>query len=361
MIGEQGERSGVHQRGLVKRVKPVEDGLVKSQALFFTGPGQVELQAIELPDEGAGRIWVRTLFSGVSPGTELRCLAGQQPGTLPWPFIPGYSSVGEVVVDRSGRGLAVGTKVFCAGGSAEAGLPVQWGGHAGMHVKWPDEVFPLDAGTVPEEAALAKLAAIAHHGFRRAGWERGERVVVVGLGPIGLLSALLFQQAGAEVLGVDLNERRVEVARAMGLEVRRVEGALGEVVRSVFPGGVEIAVDSTGVAGLLEETMSLLREPPWGGGRHREGRLVIQGSYAGKFSLPYQEAFVRELAVLVPRDHDEEDMRAVLAMLGAGRLRWRGLFGEVRPVAEAAVVYEELRRGDGRWGTAVFAWPGIGV
>ena len=130
---------------------------------------------------------------------------------LDQPLALGYSSAGVIVA--TGEGLPefrVGQRVACAGGGyavhAEyAVIPKQ------LVASLPDEV-DFEAG------AFATLGAIALHGFRLAEAHLGERVAVIGLGLLGLLAVQIAAAAGCTVLGVDLDERRVDLAEALGAE-----------------------------------------------------------------------------------------------------------------------------------------------
>ena len=70
--------------------------IVKARALVATAVHQVEVRDIELPRPERDDVLVQALYTCISPGTELRCLAGQQRGTT-FPFIPGYAMVGKVI------------------------------------------------------------------------------------------------------------------------------------------------------------------------------------------------------------------------------------------------------------------------
>ena len=88
---------------------------MRAQAIVFTGEGEVELRGVTIPEPGPGEVLVETVYSSVSPGTELRCLAGGQPGQPPWPYIAGYALTGHVLRRGEGVDVAEGTPVCAAG------------------------------------------------------------------------------------------------------------------------------------------------------------------------------------------------------------------------------------------------------
>lgn len=130
---------------------------------------------------------------------------------LDQPMPLGYSSAGVVIAVGEGlQGFKVGDRVACGGGGyavhAEYALvPQNLLAHLPDHVDF-------------ESAAFATLGAIALHGFRLTQSQLGERVGVIGLGLLGLLSVGIAQAAGCRVFGVDLDPRRVDLARQLGAE-----------------------------------------------------------------------------------------------------------------------------------------------
>src|SRR5258706_13458539 len=100
----------------------------KASALVATAVHRVEVREIELPRPGSDEVLVEALYTCISPGTELRCLAGLQRGTT-FPFIPGYAMVGRVARAGSHAGVAEGTIAFLMGSEHGGGINLSWGGH----------------------------------------------------------------------------------------------------------------------------------------------------------------------------------------------------------------------------------------
>jgi threonine dehydrogenase-like Zn-dependent dehydrogenase len=92
------------------------------------------------------------------------------------------------------------------------------------------QLAALPDGVDFESAAFATLGAISLHGFRLAQPQLGERIAVIGLGLLGLLAVGIALSAGCSVLGIDLDPRRVDLARDLGAEAvlrdQAVEAAL---------------------------------------------------------------------------------------------------------------------------------------
>jgi bacteriochlorophyllide a dehydrogenase len=328
---------------------------METQAILFTGVDQVALDRVEIPQPGVDQVVVATAFSCVSPGTELRCLAGRQPEALPWPFIPGYSLTGTVIAAGANAQLAVGTAVFCTGTAASVPAPM-WGGHTAHAVRDARSVIPLPAGLDLLEASMVHMIAIAYRGVRLARPQPHERVAVLGLGLIGQLSARLFAATGARVIAADTAPGRVAQARNAGLEALVVEGSLAQTFEPVFPGGADIIVDATGVPAVLPEAIPLAAEIAWDDPAKQGARYVVQGSYPAEFAVPYQAAFRKELSFHLPRDMRTADVPVALDLLGRRRLRVDDLIFAVLAPAEAPRAYADLRRPEAGLVTVAFKW-----
>ena len=327
---------------------------MKTRALVATGIDRIGVVETGVPDPGPGQVIVEAFYTAISPGTEMRCLAGKQHAGV-FPFIPGYSMVGRVVARGVGVGIEEGALVFCQG-TEKADQPLLWGGHIAHALRGEDSVFPLPAGVNPLEAALTKLAAIAYRGVCCAATRPHNEVAIVGLGPIGQLAARLHQLAGARVVAADLSADRVALAKAAGIRAMVPSGGLLTAFGREQPLGADVVVDSTGVPAVLQQSIQLGKAKPWDNTITEPARLVVQGSYAGEVVFDYRQAFQRELSVHFPRDNQARDIRAILGFLADGRLKTLDLVSEQCEPADAPRIYSELRAAKPGLLTAVFRW-----
>ena len=140
---------------------------------------------------------------------------------LDQPMALGYSSAGTIsALGANMSGFKVGQRVACAGG----GYAV----HAEYNVVPRNLLTPIPKKVDFESAAFTTLGAIALHGLRLAGPQLGETVAVIGLGLVGLLTIQLASAAGCNVLGIDLDPKRIALASSFGLEAvprRKAESA----------------------------------------------------------------------------------------------------------------------------------------
>ena len=193
-----------------------------ASALWIPEPGRAELRPTPLPALSENAVKVRTLFSGVSRGTESLVFRGGVPasqhdrmrcpfqeGSFPGPVKYGYMNVGVI---EEGLGPAaearVGETVFCL-------FP-----HQDLYVVPADAAVPLPPGLPPERAILAANMETAVNAVWDARPAVGDEVVVVGAGVVGMLIAwLCAQTAGARVRVIDPEPTRAAVATRLGLSL----------------------------------------------------------------------------------------------------------------------------------------------
>src|SRR3954470_20160859 len=188
----------------------------EARAFWIAAPGRGEIRSETLPAPAADDVVVRTLFSGVSRGTEALVFQGRVPaserermrapyqaGDFPAPVKYGYASVG--VVER-GPGDLQGRRVFAL-------YP-----HQTRYVVPARAVAVLPDDVPAGRAVLAANLETAINGLWDARPHVGDRVAVIGAGTVGCLVAWIAGRiAGCDVELVDVNPRRAAVARALGV------------------------------------------------------------------------------------------------------------------------------------------------
>ncbi|GAB4469320.1 MAG: hypothetical protein OHK0029_41910 [Armatimonadaceae bacterium] len=329
--------------------------MIQAKAILVTGVGQVTVGAAEVPEPGPGEVLVEAAFSCISPGTELRCFAGEQPGSENVPYIPGYAMTGTVAAVGADVQVPVGTPVFC-GGTRKVNHHRLWGAHISHAVMEEGALFPLPDGLGLKEASVAALASIAYHGIRLSRTQPHEKVAVVGLGAIGQLSARLHAITGAQVVGADLAPSRVEALKAAGVGALVPQGSLAESFRTVFPEGADVIVDATGSPGVLPHALEIARELSWDDRVLGGPRYLVQGSYADSFSIPYNPAFQREMTFLVPRNRQRIDGETVISLMAQGKLNVADLITQTLPPEECATAYADLQNPESGALTIAFQW-----
>lgn len=327
---------------------------MKIKSILISGNRRAELQEISIPEPGISEVLLKADYSCISPGTELRCM-NYPDGDANFPYIPGYSVSGTVEKCGDGTSLVPGDKVFYSGNQSSR-FNIQWGGHCQYAVCSADGVIPVPTNVSQKEAAITKLAAIAYHGTRVTNPTKGDKVASVGLGPIGMFSALLFQAKGFEVVGLDLDENRIELLNSLGCKGLCSKDGLVETYQQVNPDGADIVCDATGVTQVLPIAINLAKDNPWDDQPLPQAKYIIQGSYPGDFSIPYQEAFMKELTFFLPRSDQPCDSKAVLELAAEGKLNLGALISDVRSPADCQSAFDDLKNRKPKIMTIAFDW-----
>jgi 2-desacetyl-2-hydroxyethyl bacteriochlorophyllide A dehydrogenase len=329
---------------------------MKAQCIIFSGKDKVEVRDTTVRDPGPGEVLIAAKYTCVSPGTELRCLAGMQSNSPAFPFVAGYALAGEVIKTGEGVDLKPGAKVFCGGTKDAGGINVLWGGHISHAVCKASDVCVIPDGVSLKDASLTRMAAIAFHGYRLSKPVAGERVAVIGLGILGQLSARLHAMSGAHTVCCDMAEFRVKQAAAAGLSAVVVKGTLRETFAPELPNGADIIVDVTGVPAVIGEAVDLAHEVPWDDSLTPGARYICQGSYPDTFAIKYSMAFMKQVSFILPRSDQPRDQRAVLDLMARGKLKVADLLTEVRRPSEAARTYAQLQDRKSPLLTVAFQW-----
>jgi 2-desacetyl-2-hydroxyethyl bacteriochlorophyllide A dehydrogenase len=242
-------------------------------------------RAIEgpVPTPAAGQVLIRTIYSGISAGTEMNVYRGIAPqwrtrqdphsglfvaGTAEWtyPLVYGYANVGQVEdLGLEVAGVNVGDLVFsytphCAWVVADA----------------------TDVVTLPELPDVRRAVFLANlntalNGVLDARPSIGDVVVVSGLGVIGLIVTRLLRRAGAGcVIGVDPLEHRRQRALEGGADLALAPGSgVAELVRERTDGrGADVVIEVSGVATALNEAIRTVGFA---------GRVIAMSWYGGTF------------------------------------------------------------------------------
>lgn len=276
--------------------------------------GEVELIDVATPKASSGTLVIKTTKSLVSLGTEKMMLdfgkanwvskAKQQPdkvkmvldkvktdGLIPTinavnskinaPIPLGYSNVGVVLeVGSNIKDFKVGDRVISNGHHAEVVKVPE-----NLCAKIPDNVSD-------EEAAFTIVSAIGLQGIRLADPTLGETFVVIGLGLIGLITCQILKANGCQVIGLDLSEEKVNIAKKYGVHafVSNPEADIDTVLKLTDYQGADgvIITAATSSNGPIEMAPKICR--------HR-GRVVLVGVIG--LELNRTEFFKKEISFQV--------------------------------------------------------------
>lgn len=314
-----------------------------SKCILFNKPLEVGFGEIAVPEPEPGQVITRTLFSGVSTGTESRVLRGGE--VSEFPLIPGYENIGQIVQVGADVSLSPGDIVYVGSSECTGGYVKCWGAHVEYALAKASNLIPVPKSVDPKSALYAKVGGIALHGVKRASVTAADVVAIVGLGLIGHLAAQIAKAFGATVIGVDMDEERLRIARNAGIDhvINAGHGDVESRVKDLSNGGVDVAIDVTGIADAVDGTARLVHDKPWAPPYPPSARVVLLGSYTEPVSFSYHPTlFGNEPNILPSRDSTLDDLKEMISLIAAGKVKPDLLPAAVAPVSRARQGYKDV-------------------
>ena len=334
---------------------------MEEPAVVNYGPerGAVELRRVPVPAAGDDEVLLDVAAVSVC-GSDVHQWQAKNSWPVRHPVVLGHEFCGTVrEVGRQVKGFAPGDRVACEthaivdpdGPLTRAGLYQLDPGRRGYGATVDGAMRPtmpvparilhrLPDGLSAEHAALTEPCCVAYNAVAvNSDVKPGDRLVVLGPGPIGLLCAAVARLRGAEVavVGLEQDTRRLEVAEAYGCQ-RFLSGSeeLGAWARERDGTGVDGVVDASGHSAALQEAMGLVRPAGF-------ITKVGWGPQPLGFSLdPLVQKAVRLQGSF---SHNWPVWERVIALLASGALNVAPLIGGVWPLQRWQEAFEQMEGG----------------
>lgn len=332
--------------------------------LVFKGPRTIEFEQEEDRALAPHEVRLRTLFSGISAGTELTGYRGTNPylnkrwdndrrifvtddRTEPdYPLVGwGYEEVGEII--------ELGSEA-----SAEAGVELgkrMWGtwGHRTHRITTASNAAQrlLPDHVDSKLGIFSQIGSIALNGTLDAQINLGETVAVFGMGVVGQLVSQLARLSGARVIAVDLMDKRLELARELGAHevVNAGAGSAAEAIKALTNNrGADICIEASGSTAALNEAVRACAY---------SARTVAMGFFQGEARALYlgEEFHHNRIDIVCSQisgvspalKYRWDGLRLAQTFMGLvadGRLNLAPLITHVTPFADAASLFTLLDR-----------------
>ena len=309
----------------------------------MTAPGHIEFREAPVPAPNAGEVLVKIMKIGVC-GSDIHVYHGEHPFTK-YPVIQGHEVSGKIAALGEGvTGFAIGQKVTIE--------PQVYCGrcHPCTHGKYnlceelrvmgfqttgtASEYFAVDAGKVtplPEtmtysEGAMIEPLAVTVHAVRRAGDVRGQKIAVLGAGPIGILLAQSAKALGAaQVLITDISTPRLELAKACGVDfaVNTKEHGFGEALEECFgPDKADVIYDCAGNDTTMGQAIRHAR---------KGSTIILVAVYAGMANVDLAVLNDHELDLNTSMMYRHEDYLEAIRLVNEGKVRLEPLMSRHFP------------------------------
>ncbi len=325
--------------------------------LQITKPGEIRLAQAELPAPKQGEALLRVRYCGIC-GADVASFTGNQPFTT-YPRIPGHEFSAEIVeIPANEKGIKTGDLVTCnpyfncgTCYSCERGLVnactdnqtmgVQRDGSFSEYIAMPvSRIFP-GKGLSAKELALVEPFAISQHALSRAPVKAGDRLLVVGAGPIGLFALIAAKQKGARVAVTDLLENRLALAERYGADciINSNTQDVAQAAREFTQGkGFDVCVEA---CGLPETFLTCIEQAAFG------ANLILIGNGKRETTFNHSILLKKELNIFGSRNAYSHDFEALIILLAAGKVDVMQMVSGVYPFARAQEAFEALAHNDG--------------
>lgn len=305
---------------------------------------------------GPGEVELAPAYVGIC-GTDLHIYHGDMDGRVHAPAVLGH--------EMSGRVVSVGPGVEgWRPGDAVTVMPLRWDdtcpaclrGHqhvcrhldfigidspGAMQQRWTvpaATLIRLPEALALDRAALVEPTAVAVHDVGRAAVRAGEKVVVVGGGPVGILIALVARAAGAEVRVVEPSAHRRLLAEELGLPAwHPADDGVPELVRQwTGDAGADVAFEVSGAAAGVDTAVDVLGV---------RGRLCLVAIHPRPREVDLHRFFWRELTLVGARLYDRSDFEKAVDLVADGTIPAERLISRVVPLTQAPAAFEALEGG----------------
>jgi 2-desacetyl-2-hydroxyethyl bacteriochlorophyllide A dehydrogenase len=328
------------------------------RALLCETPGKLMVVERARPAPGVGEVLIRIRRAGVC-GTDLHIYEGSHP-FLAYPRIIGHELSGEIAAVGPGCSIAIGQQVYvipylscgtcvaCRRGKTNCCVRI---GVLGVHVDGgmadyvclPERNVAKADGMTLDQAAMVEFLAIGAHAVRRANPAEGDRVLVVGAGPIGIGCAIFAKLRGAAVTALDMREDRLAFGLTkLALDNTVVAGANVRDALAEITGGdfFDVVIDATGNAKSMAAGFAYVAHG---------GTYVLVSIVNGAIEFDDPEFHKRETTLLGSRNATPADFLTVANAIRGGRV----------PTAALATHRSTLGEAPGRF--PVWITPQAGV
>jgi len=320
-------------------------------AARYLGPNRIETAEVSIPVIGSEEALVQVEACGFC-GSDMNIMAGTHPRAKP-PLTVGHELSGRIVkIGRSNAGLEIGDHVTvypliscgvchaCMHGSPHVCRKLQLFGFdvdGGMaeFVKLPiTSLVKLPKNMPAKVGALIEPLAVAVHGVSRANLKTAGIAVVLGAGPIGLLTALVAQARGVpHVIISEVLPSRLKLAESLGLHAVKAGAELrAQVMKMSSENGADVLFECAGHPSSAREMTALVRS---------RGVIVNLGVFKKPVEVDMQAVNFKEIEILGSRVYDRKDFQDAIDI--AMKLPLDRIVSHAFTLKEVALAFEQFR------------------
>lgn len=201
------------------------------------------------------------------------------------------------------------------------------GGFASSWTVPADIIHEIPDSLSMEHGALIEPVAVVCHANQRGGTQKGDNVVVIGGGPIGILTAMVARYKGANVIISEVNESRLALAKEMGFDA--ISPINTDVIEYVFSktngDGADIIFDVAGVQAAVN-TMTKLTHP--------HSKIVVVAAYQKPVEFNLRDLYMKEVTLIPSRVYAAVDFEEAIAIINEGGIDCEKVISGIMPLSQ---------------------------
>jgi (R,R)-butanediol dehydrogenase / meso-butanediol dehydrogenase / diacetyl reductase len=344
------------QNGPARKIHQINRGAAPVLTASYVGNQTIAVAEATPEPPAAGQVQIKIAYTGLC-GTDLHILHGNMDARVITPLIFGHEMSGTISALGPGvEGWSVGEPVTV--------MPLDWDGTCpaclagNQHICQNLNFIGIDSpgslqgywnvptGTLValpatlrlDHAALVEPTAVAVHDVRRGEVHEGDKVVVIGGGPIGVLIASVAREFGGEVVVIELDPNRRAQIGALGFETLdpRDTNQVDWVTDWTGGAGADVVFEVSGAAQAVLGATDLAKV---------RGTLVVVAIHPVPREINLQRLFWRELRILGARVYQRVDFEKAIELLDRGTIPADLLITRIVPISETQDAFGDLEGG----------------
>ena len=336
---------------------------MKAAFLREFGKG-LSIEETEIPQPGDDEVLVKVRASGLC-ASDLHIIDGMIP-SVHLDYVPGHEMAGEVYqIGKNVTGFHIGQHVitaidvicghcrFCRTGQTHLctslkriGFEIN-GSHEEYAVVPKNNLFPIDDSVPFEQAAVIPDAvACMYHAIKDKGQVRaGDKVLILGVGGLGLQGIQIAKYFGAEVYATSRQDHKLKVARQLGADagINTAKESLETVLQALTNGEMcDVIFDNIGVRESVEQALHVLRPG---------GKIITVGYNDSEFTANYQQVVIKEKEIIGIRGSSRQNLVETIQLVEKGIIK--PYIYQTFPLEQINEALEQLRHGGNLGRTAI--------
>ncbi|MBR6402011.1 MAG: zinc-binding alcohol dehydrogenase family protein [Eubacterium sp.] len=327
------------------------------KTVLIDKPFEIKVTDTQMPEPKEGEALLKVLYGGIC-GADVASYTGNQPFTT-YPRIPGHEFSAEIIsIPENDRNLKAGDIVtanpyFNCGTcySCQRGfvncctdnqtMGVQRDGAFREYIVMPVERIYDGKGLSAKELALVEPFTISYHALHRAPVKSGDKVLVVGAGPIGLFALIAAKAQGAEVYVADILDGRLEKAMHFGASgvINSAKTDIVEETMKVTDGnGFDVCVEACGQSVTFLACINCAAFA---------ANIILIGNGKKETTFLHSILLKKELNVFGSRNSYPADFKEVIDLIASGKVNVMDMVSDIYPIDKADLAFKALAENDG--------------